>query len=149
MNRVRVVATFVLVVYGIGLAYALLNPSADPAIASVGGLRALLEAWDLPAAVVASTEAFANAAIFVPLPVLGTAAAGPRRLRTWVLGSCALSASVELVQLLALSDRTPSLVDVAANTTGGLLGALAVNAVAAHHRRDRVPSRARPSSAGE
>lgn len=70
-------------------------------------------------------EFSANVAMFVPLGLL-IALALPRRL-VWLtlLIVPVLSGGIEWAQAALLVERTPSLVDVLANTIGGYLGALA------------------------
>jgi hypothetical protein len=84
----------------------------------VAGVPRALTSYDV-------IEFSANIALFVPFGVL---AALLLRRRPWiaVLAGCALSCCIELGQLLFLPDRTASVFDVLANTTGTLLGVLAV-----------------------
>ncbi len=74
-------------------------------------------------------ESASNSIMFLPL---GAIAAMLLPLRRWwiaVLAGVVTSALIELVQLLFLPHRFASLADVAANTAGALLGALAVLAI--------------------
>lgn len=69
-------------------------------------------------------EFAANVLMFVPLGVLGVAAR-PAFGAVGVIGCCAaLSAAVELGQLLFIPGRTGDYRDVLANTLGAVLGAL-------------------------
>lgn len=81
--------------------------------------------------------ALLNVLVFVPLGWLGVAALH-RRVGTTVVALAAVSGLVELVQLLPLLDRQSSLVDVACNTAGAALGALAASRVDEDPRRDEV-----------
>lgn len=66
-------------------------------------------------------EAVANVAMFVPLGVLFPVLL-PRR-RWWTVpAGAALSGMIELIQLLFLSWRSPSLNDIGWNTFGAVLG---------------------------
>lgn len=71
-------------------------------------------------------EAAANVVLFVPLGVLAALLLPPRR--WWVAAGAGLltSAAIETVQYVLLNQRQASLVDVAANTLGALLGATCV-----------------------
>lgn len=71
--------------------------------------------------------ALLNVLAFVPLGWLGVAALG-RRPRTVVLVLGSASVLVETLQLLPFLHRDASLLDVACNTTGAALGALAASA---------------------
>lgn len=84
------------------------------------------------------TEDVANVVMFVPFGVL-FAARWPRR-RWWtVAAGVGLSVSIELVQLVFLSWRSPSLIDVRSNSLGAAIGFALWLAVRAA-RRGRPPS---------
>lgn len=89
------------------------------------------------------TEDVANVVMFVPFGVLFPVRWPRRRWRTVVAG-VGLSATIELVQLVFLSWRSPTLVDVRSNGLGAAIGfALWLAVVAA--RRARPPTHtARP-----
>lgn len=72
---------------------------------------------------------FANVLLFVPVGLLITFIVPPSR---WWLGmvlGCALSCFIELAQLLFLPHRHASLIDVATNSTGAVLGCLLALAI--------------------
>lgn len=83
-------------------------------------------------------ERVANVLLFLPFGLL-LAAAIPRGRRGWAIAVCiAASVGIELVQLLFLPGRYPSLSDVLTNSLGGTLGVLIVIAVSGgRHRRTR------------
>lgn len=83
-------------------------------------------------------EATANVALFVPLGLLG-ALAFPTK-PWWQIGALGLlvTGCMELGQLLFLHSRFPSLLDLATNTSGCLVGALLL----AHVVRPRWSARA-------
>ncbi len=87
-----------------------------------------------PEQVVATAEVSANAVLFVPVG-LAVAFWWPR-ICVWAAVAAALSIAVviELAQWLAPVDRTPSLIDLAANTAGACVGFVAVRAATAHPR---------------
>ena len=87
-------------------------------------------------------EAGANVVMFIPLGVLGTLlarpadadAAGPsagpslaRALLRAAAWGAALSTAIEVTQLVWLPSRVPTVQDVVMNTTGAVLGALALS----------------------
>lgn len=81
-----------------------------------------------------ATDIIYNVALFVPLG-LGLRLAG-RRVSWIILGSAALSTTIEFIQWHWIPTRYSSLADIVANTIGAAAGALAVAA---------VPRLARPS----
>jgi acetyltransferase-like isoleucine patch superfamily enzyme len=83
-------------------------------------------------------EGAANVILFVPLGLLCALLLPARR---WLLAAVAgllTSASIEAVQFLLLSERQASLRDVANNTLGALLGALAVRLAPPRHRTPEI-----------
>ena len=65
-----------------------------------------------------------NALAFIPLS-LGLALTFPRiRVAVWAVLAFVLSCGIELTQLLLMSGRRFELADLAANTAGGIIGAL-------------------------
>jgi acetyltransferase-like isoleucine patch superfamily enzyme len=85
-------------------------------------------------------EVAANVVLFVPLGLL-IAALLPAR--SWWLGAVAgllASSSIEAVQFLALDQRQATLRDVASNTAGALLGALAVALARRRRGRNNPPN---------
>ena len=116
-----------------------------------GGLKSQLKdaiaaghAAGLPQSVdYTAIESAANVVMFVPLGLLITLIAAHRFWFAAPLISIALSTSAEVAQLLFLPNRFPTLADVAANTSGALIGTLVViaargtlSAVAVAARRD-------------
>ncbi len=69
-----------------------------------------------------------NVALFVPLTFLGSHLARRVTWGQWFGAGLLASGTVELVQLVALPDRSASLWDLTANSLGALLGALAARA---------------------
>lgn len=88
-----------------------------------------------------TVEIAANVAMFMPLGALLVVCF--YRLPWWVvIPICAaLSGLIELSQLIFIAERYASLIDVAANTSGGALGALAVVLVRYWMRRSAPVSR--------
>ena len=84
-------------------------------------------------------ENVANIAMFVPLGVLFPAR-WPRRRRWTIPAGVALSAGIELTQLLFLSWRSPSLIDICWNSLGAVLGysLWLAGRAALRHRRRRI-----------
>jgi hypothetical protein len=105
---------------------------ADPALDILARLR--VPQW----ARYLLVESASNVVLFVPLGALWAAWAPERRIRR-VLTASALAAVISLcaetVQRMMLPDRTFDLRDVAANTVGAALGAIAVVTIAAVSRR--------------
>lgn len=114
--------------YVVGIGYVLLNPRVSVPVESVGWGADVADRLGAPEWILEPTrwEFLLNALVFAPIPVLGVLAwpsIGPLR---WALLCCAGSVGVELVQLVALPERSATVIDVVANTTGGVLGALVV-----------------------
>jgi glycopeptide antibiotics resistance protein len=81
-------------------------------------------------------EFTANIALFLPVGLLGVVLVGVDRWWLTVVAGLLLSSVIELNQLLFLPSRFPTPIDVLANTTGAVLGALvAVLAIDAASRR--------------
>lgn len=99
------------------------TPVDGPVRGPLDGLLTWLHAAGVPTWVdVTVVEVAANVALFVPWGAL-VRLGWPGRAWWWATGSAAaMSVAVELVQLLALPARYPSVVDVVANTVGGALG---------------------------
>lgn len=82
-------------------------------------------------------EFSANILLFVPLGALA-AACWPRR-RQWVIPAAfAVSLLIEAIQGILLTQRTPSIADVVANTAGAALGLFAVSGAQLLARRFRA-----------
>ena len=88
------------------------------------GLRHGVPGWIGPEVYAAAL----NVLVFVPLGWVGVAVLR-RRPATVALGLLVLSATVELAQALPVLGRVPSLLDVACNAAGGLVGALLASVV--------------------
>jgi glycopeptide antibiotics resistance protein len=65
-----------------------------------------------------------NVALFVPLTFLGSVIDRRVTWEQWFGVGLAVSGTIEYVQLMFLPGRSASLLDLASNTLGGLLGAL-------------------------
>ncbi len=80
-------------------------------------------------------EFVSNIAMFLPLGALGVLAFP--RVRWWLVPVAALAMSVlvELAQLVLISERNASVLDVLANTTGALIGAVVAWGIRARVRR--------------
>ena len=71
-----------------------------------------------------AVEMASNVILFLPLGALVTRILGPRLWWGGIAVGFLLSVLVELAQLVFLPARFPSVVDVAANTVGAMVGAL-------------------------
>ena len=103
------------------------TPVERPAAGLLRSVLRFLQEQPLTAGIRAGhVEVAANVALFVPLGVLAAMLLPARR--WWMAAAAGLlgSAAIEVVQFLALDQRQGSLRDVASNTAGALLGALAV-----------------------
>jgi hypothetical protein len=110
------------------LALALLAPSSTEQSALVEHVRelGLRMGFSPETATPQRAEFLANAAILAPVSALGSLLWPRTRWQDWTAIAFVASTAVELFQGLFLTHRTPSTVDVVANTLGGLLGALVV-----------------------
>ncbi|QIG44679.1 VanZ family protein [Nocardioides anomalus] len=119
------------------LALALLAPSSAEQSALVEHVRdvGLRLGFSPETATPVRAEFLANAAILAPVSALGSLLWARTRWQDWTAIAFVLSTGVELFQGLFLSHRTPSTVDVVANTLGGLAGALVVEVVRRVRRR--------------
>jgi glycopeptide antibiotics resistance protein len=117
-----------LVVYSVALAVALLAPTSGTQ--STMAFRVTeLGTWIGFSPETASqerAELLCNAAILAPVSALGSLVWPRTTWRDWTAYVFVISGAVELVQGLVLSGRTASWVDIAANTLGGLIGAVVV-----------------------
>jgi VanZ like family len=71
-------------------------------------------------------ELVCNALILMPVSALGSLVWPSTNWRDWTAYAFVIACAVELAQGLVLSQRTASFADVAANTLGGLGGAVVV-----------------------
>lgn len=136
-GRGRAVWLAALVGYAIFLAIVLLWPTSGTQSAGAAWLVDIARAFGVAPEIAtqARAEFVANVLIVVPLSALA-ALVWPRS--TWrdvTAWAFVLACAIETVQGLLLPGRTPSTVDVVANTLGGLVGALAIAAL--RHRGGR------------
>lgn len=137
------VAHVILALYGSLLAAIAFWPT--PVDAGLGGLIAQLTST-LPALTYPRLEFGANILLFVPLGVL-LALILPRARYLVAPLSLIVTVTVECVQAIALDQRTPSVMDIVANTTGACLGLLLVAVIAAARRP--APARTRTAEPAE
>jgi hypothetical protein len=124
----RRTARVALAAYAAFLAFVLLNPSADVPSSSVAWLTELAVRLGLPEVLVGPgrVEFVANVLILVPLSFLGSVLLPRLDWRTWTAYGFVLSGTVELVQAVFLPARSATFADVVANTSGALVGAVAL-----------------------
>jgi len=106
-------------IYVIGLAVVALSPQ-NP-IHGVD-LSRQLEALGLDWVTYTQLESFANVVLFVPLGLLIALLVPTKWWWAVILGLVLVAGGIELGQALFLPGRVPSLDDVIANSTGGLIG---------------------------
>lgn len=114
-------------------------PSPNVAGAAVSGVWDAMQAagapgWLSPAAV----EFGLNVLFFVPLGLLGPVFRPRWRWFAWALLGLVAASVIELTQMVLLTERTPAVHDVVANTLGVLVGYLVVRSVQ-RGRADREP----------
>lgn len=129
MTGARRGAAFVLVGYAIFLAWALFWPSSTYQSGAVLRLQGALVHLPLPTRVgvllsYERLEVVMNAVIIAPLTVLASVVFPRLSWRDWTAGAFVVSATIEVVQGLALPARQAAFSDVVANTAGALAGAL-------------------------
>jgi len=123
-----------LLVYSVLLGLALLAPTS--------GTQSGMASWVCCVGLSqAGAEFLCNVAILAPVSALGSLVWRRTTWRDWTAYTFVLAGTVELVQGLVLPDRTPSAIDIVANTLGGLVGAVAV--LAARKGREELDRRAR------
>jgi VanZ family protein len=91
-------------------------------------------------------EVSSNGIMFLPLGALLAMLLPLRRWWIAVLVGCATSGLIELIQLVFLPHRFASVTDIAANTTGALVGAAAVAAIRSYRLGSGRLSGGRPRS---
>ncbi len=133
------VAAWLLGGYLLVVAFMVFQPIPEAAVGSIGiGYRVVrlahLTRWISPGMV----EFAWNIAMFVPLTFLGSVLLPRLGWRRWTLLALLGSSLIELTQLVALPDRSATLRDVASNTIGGLLGALAAHTLARRQEQQEV-----------
>ena len=143
--RTRAVARVLLTVYAITLTLIALWPV--PVDSGAGGfLRAVARV--LPALTYSRIEFAANILLFVPLGVLLMLIV--RRRYLILPTAIVVTVSIESVQGLLLDQRTPSVLDIIANTAGACFGMLVVSVAAARRARaPQVEQAPQPLSEGE
>jgi VanZ family protein len=143
-SSTRSIARVVLTVYGISLALIALWPI--PVDAGAGGLLRRVTRV-LPALTYARIEFSANILLFVPLGVLLMLILRRRYLILPI--AIVTTVAIECSQGLLLDKRTPSLLDIIANTAGACVGMVIVAAVESWRGRDvreRMPAARRPEA---
>ena len=128
----RRLAKVLLVVELLGIAWLVLNPSPAAPSRAVSGISRLVAALGLPqrAADPVLWEFVLNIALFVPLTFLALLLWPRLGIVGWTVLGGILSAYLELSQWLLLPTRSPTLSDLVANTSGGLIGAVLAAATA-------------------
>lgn len=117
-------AAGLLAVYVVLVAAIVFWPTADVASASVSRLFSLLASLGSPSWISTSVIEFAlNVLLFVPLSFLGLLWRPDSSWRTWVLIGVAGTLVIETAQLVLLSGRSATVVDVVSNTVGVVIGA--------------------------
>lgn len=137
MSRERL-PLLALVGWGLVVAVFLLSPVATLASGSVAWVGDLARSAGAPSAFTAPgrVEFAMNAVAFAPLTFFAHWVFPGRSWQDWTAYGFVASMGVEAVQALYLSARSAEFVDVVANTSGALLGALAASVVAAYRDRD-------------
>ena len=141
---VRRTALLLLVVEMGGIAWLVLNPSPATPTGAVYRISAFLTEHGAPSWVASATgwEYLLNVALFLPLGLLSSLVWERVSVEAWVVAGFAVSAILELVQLLVLGERSATLSDLSANTVGTFAGALlAALVVGAARRRARDEKR--------
>lgn len=138
----RGILLIALVLYLIGLAFIGAWPSpVDRPLA--GLLRDVIDAvrgYPLTSGITyMHIEGAANVLLFVPLGVIVALLLPTRRWWVAAVSGALISAAIETVQYLALSQRTASLGDVVNNTLGAVLGAAAIRIIRTHPARAAAP----------
>jgi VanZ family protein len=139
----RSVARVVLTLYGISLAMIALWPV--PVDQGAAGFLRRVERV-LPMLTYPRIEFSANILLFVPLGVLLMLILRRRYLILPI--AIVVTVAIECSQALLLDKRTPSVLDILANTAGACLGMLIVAAVESWRGRDR-PERIRSATRGD
>ena len=118
-------ARWLLGVYVVTMLAVVFQPMSGAAIGSVDLGSWLVWRLGLAAVITPAMVEFAlNVVLFAPLTFLGSMAARRVVWEQWVGLTLIVSGTIEFVQMEALPGRSASLLDLAANTLGGLLGAL-------------------------
>jgi membrane associated rhomboid family serine protease len=115
-------------VYLVLLLAVLLVPDGGVPSSSVGWVAGVAEAIGTPQWLLdpARFEFLCNVLILVPATFLGSMVWGAPTWTMWTAAGLTFSTAIELVQAVFEPNRSGSSIDVAANTLGALIGALAV-----------------------
>lgn len=126
-------------VYAVLMCAVLLQPQPTVAAGGVGWLDDLLQHLGAPATLTATgrVEALVNTVLFIPPSALALLVFPRLRWSDVVVAGFVGSLAVELIQGLILSDRSAQAIDVVANTSGALIGALVGLAVLRKAQRRR------------
>lgn len=118
-------ARWLLAAYTVAVIAVVFQPRPSAAVGSVDLGYAVIVWLGLDAVVTPTMVEFAwNTVMFVPLTLLGAWGFPTLDWKRWVAVALLATAIIEGVQLLFLSGRSASLLDLASNTLGGVLGAL-------------------------
>ena len=120
-------ARWLLAAYAVLVAVLLLVPSSDPPTWIIHRSADVAADVGLPPELASTKrmEQLLNVAIFAPLAFAGALLRPAASWRDWTAMAFLGSLLVEVVQAVALPERTASYSDVVTNTLGALLGALA------------------------
>jgi glycopeptide antibiotics resistance protein len=143
-RRWRAVALVLLVIEIGGIVWLVLNPSAATPTGAVLRVSAFVLDLGAPSWMASTTgwEYLLNLALFAPLGFLSSLIWGRVSVEAWVLTGFVVSAGLEVIQLVVLSGRSATLIDVSANTVGMFFGAVAAAVVLGLLSRHRPASRA-------
>jgi glycopeptide antibiotics resistance protein len=126
----RAAAARLMAVYLVVVALIVFWPTAGHASGSVHGIWSVLQVVGVPAWVTPKgIEFVTNVLLFMPLSFLGHAFRPRWRWQGWFAAGLTGTILIELGQALFLPDRSPALIDIAANTLGAVLGYLLVKVV--------------------
>ena len=124
----RRAGSIALTCYAVFLAWVLLWPSAEPASATVQHTVDVLHSLGVSSRLVTGSrvEFALNALMIAPVPLLAAWAGARWSWERWTAYAFVASAAIEIIQGLALPNRSAQFPDVAANTLGVLLGAMLI-----------------------
>jgi hypothetical protein len=134
-GRLRRPAAAAFALYSLALGFILLNPRMSVPSTGIGWAADAARAIHVPGWFLQAQrfEFLSNALIFVPLPLLGAAAWPAVRPWHWAAIGFGASVFVEVVQGVALVQRSATVIDVVANSLGALLGATVLAAGRRRH----------------
>ncbi len=125
----RRVAAMLMAGYVAVVALIVFWPTTEINNASIGGIWVVLHALGAPRWISPGTIEFAtNVLLFVPLGFLGRLIWAELDWHGWLGAGLLASATIEIAQSTFLPGRVPSVLDVAANTLGAVLGFVLVTA---------------------